>query len=153
MGTLQRSCEHEADVRELVRSNADSPALRAHIDTCATCRETLAVVTWTQKFAALPLPGPLPDPMHIWLRAEMLRRWDAQRKAVTPIDVGEQIQVGVGLVGATALLGWLWSRLDALQQSAGLPSAVTIMLIVSAVLLAGAASIVARQLMTRETGK
>ena len=80
----------------------------------------------------------------------MLRRWDAQRQAVTPIDVGEQIQVGVGLVGATALLAWLWSRLDTLQQSAGLSSALTLMLIVSAVLLAGAASIVARQWMTRE---
>lgn len=152
MGTLQRTCEHEADVRDLARSNADSPALRAHIDTCAACRETLAVATWMQKLAALPVVGPLPDPTHLWLRAEMLRRWDAQRKAAVPIEVGERIQVGVGFACATALLVWLWSRLGTLQPSTALSSTVTIMLIVSAVLLAGVASVVAREMMTREKG-
>jgi hypothetical protein len=150
MGVI-RTCEHESEVRELVRSRGDAPALRAHVATCAVCREALAVATWMQQLAASPVEGPpLPDPMHTWLRAELLRRWDAQRKAVTPIDVGERIQLGIGLAGATALLVWLWSRLENLQQSSALPSAVTIILVVSTLLLAGAASVVAREIMTRE---
>ena len=150
MWISQRICEHDAEVQELARSNADAPALRAHVRTCAACRETLAVAGWMRQFAAWPVDGPPPpDPMHTWLRAELLRRWDAQRKAESPIEVGERIQVGVALAGATALLAWLWSRLDGLQQPATLHSAATIMLIVSAVLLAGAASIVAREVLPR----
>ncbi|MBI2835092.1 MAG: hypothetical protein HYX76_11775 [Acidobacteria bacterium] len=152
MTMFGRSCEHEAAVRDLARSNLEAPALRGHATTCAVCHETLAVASWMQQLATLPIEGPpLPDPMHIWLKAEMLRRWDAHRKAVvTPLEVGERIQMGIGLAGATALLAWLWSRLNTLQPSAVLPSPVTIMLIVSVVLLAGALSIFARELMARE---
>ena len=147
----QRACEHEADVRELARSNADAPALRGHVATCPACRETLAVATWMRRFAALPAEAPpLPNPIGIWLRAEMLRRWDAQRKAESPIEVGERIQAGVGLLGAAALLVWLWSRLHGIEQPAALQSGATIMLIVSAVLLAGTASFLARQVMPRD---
>ena len=152
MATIGRSCEHEAAVRDLARSNADAPALRGHAKTCPVCRETLAVATWMQQLAALPIDGPpLPDSAHIWLKAEMLRRWDAQRKAVvTPIEVGERIQMGMGVVGAAALLAWLWSRSNALEPSGVLPSLVTAMLIVGAVVLAAAVSIFARELMPRE---
>jgi hypothetical protein len=151
MGRRQRSCEREAEVRQMVRSGEDAPALRAHASTCEPCHETLVVATWMKAFAASPLGGPpLPDPTHTWLRAEMLRRWDAQRKAVAPIDVGERVQVGIGLAGALILLLWLWSRLDIPQQSVGMSTAVTIMLSVSAVLLAGAASVVVRLFVTRE---
>ena len=151
MWTPHRSCEHEAGVLAMARSNTNVPALGAHAETCTVCRETLAVATWMQKLAALPVEAPLlPGPMDMWVRGEMLRRWDVQRKAMTPIEVGERIQVGVGLGCATALLAWLWSRLDVLHQSTVLPSGVTIMLIVSAVLLVGAASMVARDLVGRE---
>ena len=151
MWTPQRSCEHEADVLVMARSNTNVPALGVHAETCAVCRETLAVATWMQELARLPVEAPpLPGPMDMWLRGEMLRRWDLQRKAMTPIEVGERIQVGVGLGCATALLAWLWSRLDVLHQSTALPSGVTAMLIVSAVLLVGAASMVARDLVGRE---
>ena len=150
MAMIGRSCEHEAAVRDAARSNADAPALRAHADTCAVCRETRAVTTWMQRFATLPIENPpLPDPVHIWLKADMLRRWDAQRQAVeTSIEAGERIQIGTGLAGAAALLLWLWSRLNA-QPAAVLPSPVTIMLVVSVVLLAGAVSVFARGLLSR----
>ena len=151
MWTPHRSCNHEADVLAMARSNSDAPALRAHAQTCAVCRETLAVATWMQELARLPVEAPpLRGPLDMWVRAEMLRRWDTQRRAMTPIEVGERIQVGVGLGCATALLAWLWSRLDVLHQSTVLPSGVTAMLIVSAVLLVGAASMVARDLVGRE---
>jgi heme A synthase len=150
MANIRRSCEHEAAVRDMARSKADAPGLRDHAAACAACRETLAVTAWMQRLAAAPIDAPpLPDPMHIWLKAEMLRRWDAQRKAaVTPLEVGDRIQMGMGLAGAAALLLWLWSRLNA-QPAAALPSPVTLMLVVSVVLLAGAVSIFARGLLSR----
>lgn len=142
-----RLCEHEADIVEMARSNSDAPALRTHAQSCAVCRETLATAAWMHELAALPVEAPpLPDPIYLWLRGELFRRWDAQRSAMTPIDVGERIQVGVGLACATALLGWLWSRLQALHPSTVPPSGITVMLIVGAILLVGAASIVARDL-------
>jgi hypothetical protein len=152
MAMIGRSCEHEAAVRDMARSNADAPALRGHAETCAVCRETLAVTTWMQQLATSAIDRPpLPDPMHIWLKAEMLRRWDAQRKAaVAPLEVGDRIQIGMGLAGAAALLAWLWSRLSTLQPSSVLPPPVTIMLVVGVVLLAAAVSIFARDLLPRK---
>ena len=145
MRTIPGSCEHEAAVRELARSKADAPALRAHAATCAVCRETLAVATWLQQLAALPPDAPSSlDPTTVWLRAEMLRRWDVHRKVVTPIEVGERVQAAVGIASAVALLIWLWSRLEAIPGSPALSSVLTIMLIVGTILIVAAAS------MTRE---
>jgi hypothetical protein len=145
MRDLPGSCEHEAAVRNLARSQADAPALRAHAETCAVCRETLAVATWMRRFAALPEDAPSSlDATSVWLRAEMLRRWDMHRKVVTPIEVGESVQAAVGIASALALLIWLGSRLVAGPGSAALSSVLVVMLIVGTVLIAAAAS------MTRE---
>jgi len=145
MPNLPGSCEHEPAVRELARTNAEAPALRAHAERCAVCRETLAVAAWMERFAALPLTTPSSlDPTSIWLRAEMLRRWDLQRKVVTPIEVGETVQAAVGIASAVALLVWLWSRLETIPASAALSSVLTIILIVGTVLIVTAAT------MTRE---
>ena len=108
-------------------------------------QHTLAVAAWMERFAALPLTTPSSlDPTSIWLRAEMLRRWDLQRKIVTPIEVGETVQAAVGIASAVALLVWLWSRLETIPASAALSSVLTIILIVGTVLIVTAAT------MTRE---
>jgi hypothetical protein len=149
MPNLPGSCEHEAAVRELARSTGDAPALRAHIERCAVCRETLAVATWLQQLAALPSETPSSlDPTMVWLRAELLRRWDVHRTVVTPIEVGESVQAAVGIASAAVLLVWLWTRLAAGPGSVALSSVLTIMVIVGAVLIVGAATMT-RELMKR----
>ena len=50
MPNLPGSCEHEPAVRELARTNAEAPALRAHAERCAVCRDTLAVAAWMERF-------------------------------------------------------------------------------------------------------
>lgn len=84
------------------------------------------------------------DPIHepppataseIWQKAELLRRWDAQRKAAAPIDLGERVQVGIGLVGALALLIWLSRQFP---QTA--PSPTVMAAIVAGVLLLASAA-------------
>ena len=67
------------------------------------------VNAWMEEFARSPLEGPSPiDPSLLWRKAQLMRRFDAERRAVVPIEIGEQIQVGVGVVAAFLLLGWLW---------------------------------------------
>ena len=53
--------------------------------------------------AAAPAP---PAASAIWVRAQLLSRWDAERKATRPLDVIEPLQIGLGLVAAAVLLMW-----------------------------------------------
>jgi len=60
---------------------------------------------WMRELARIPLDrGPLPDVHQLWWKAELLRRWDARRQAMAPIDRAEPVQVWIGLAGAFVLL-------------------------------------------------
>ena len=153
--TWERSCEREADVREMVRRMASGgdadPALRDHVARCASCQETMTVATWMQQLASVPVKsGPLPDPTYLWWRAELLRRWDAQQRAVAPIEVGEQVQMVVGLVAAATLLAWLWRALPGLTSATSLMMMTPLMMvmILSGALLAATAAVMVRNLIT-----
>ena len=67
------------------------------------------VRAWMRELATLPVDWkPLPDARQLFWKAELLKRWDAQRQAVAPIERAETVQVGIGLAGAAGLLAWLW---------------------------------------------
>jgi hypothetical protein len=67
------------------------------------------VRVWMREFAALPINGnPLPDARQLWWKAELLKRWDAQRQAVAPIEQAEPLHITIGVTGAIVLLAWLW---------------------------------------------
>lgn len=71
------------------------------------------VSTWMQDFASEPLESAgATDAAVLWWKAQLLRRWDAERKATAPIEVGEQIQVLIGVVGTLGALAWLWPELS-----------------------------------------
>jgi hypothetical protein len=48
----------------------------------------------------------VPDASVLWVKAQMLRRWDAERKAQAPLDVMEPIQIAAGLAAAAVLFVW-----------------------------------------------
>jgi hypothetical protein len=48
----------------------------------------------------------MPDPNVLWVKAQMLRRWDAERKAQAPLDVMEPVQIAAALAAATVLFVW-----------------------------------------------
>lgn len=50
-------------------------------------------------------PAP-PAASSVWVKAQLLSRWDAERKATRPLDVIEPLQIGLGLVAAAVLLMW-----------------------------------------------
>jgi hypothetical protein len=143
----KETCDREADLLKSLRSHTDDPEIRAHADQCAVCRDTLAVAVWMQKFAAVPLDSPaLPNAMHLWWKAQILRRLDAERKSTAPIDVGEQTIV----IGAMLLLVWLWRHWQPLAASAAAPASVIAVMITSALLLMVTAIFAVRQLIPRE---
>jgi hypothetical protein len=44
--------------------------------------------------------------MHLWWKSELLRRWDARRRAQFPLDVMQPIEIAAGLVVAAFLFYW-----------------------------------------------
>lgn len=149
MRTRDRICEREAEVRRLVRWNVDAPALRLHAASCGACREALAVAAGMQELARQPIgTSSLLSPTTLWWKAQILRRWDAQREAATRMELGDRMQVGIGLVAATVLLVWLLRQ--TLGTPAGLPAALTVVMLASAVLLVTTALIVVRELLAWE---
>ena len=89
---------------------------------------------WMEALAAEPIAQPpAATAAEIWQKAELLRRWDAQRKAAAPIDVSERAQVGIGLVGALLLLVWVSRQLPLGAMSPTLAAALvaTVLLIIS----------------------
>jgi hypothetical protein len=103
-------------------------------------RDDDMIVAWMRQFAALPIEtSSLPDPAYLWWKAQLLRRWDAQRTVVAPLDVGERVQVATGLVGAAILLALLWSSLPTLAAPSRLASPNLMITIAAAVLLLTAA--------------
>ena len=104
------------------------------------------VAAWMQKLASLPVDGSrLSDPSHIWLKAQLLRQWDAQQSALAPLEWGERVQIVIALAGAIALLAWSWPKLHAIAAPSGLPSSI-VTLTVAAVLLTLTAIVAAFEL-------
>ena len=97
---------------------ADTRPQRRHVMwTRSLDAETEAQRTrWMDELAAEPIQETSTlSAAAIWQKAELLRRWDAQRKAAAPIDLGEHAQVGIGLAGGLALVAWLSRQLLTLR--------------------------------------
>ena len=56
--------------------------------------------------ATPPQMSQVADPGVLWVKAQMLRRWDAERKAQAPLDVMEPIQIAAGIAAAAVLVIW-----------------------------------------------
>lgn len=91
-----------------------------------------AVGEWMRELASLPLHGkPLADARLLWFKAELLKRWDAQRQAAEPIERAEPVGVGIGLAGVVFLLGWLWQHGPTPNITLIIATALTLMLVVT----------------------
>lgn len=104
------------------------------------------VSAYMQALASAPLDAsPLPDPSLVWWKGQLLRRWDAERQADAAIDVGERVQVAIGVAGALLLLVWMW------ESGRGAFSASTsTMVLVGAAVLATVASLTVWRVIARD---
>ena len=56
-------------------------------------------------------PHPLPDPAVIWWKAQLLRRWESERRAVAPIERMHWVELAAGVASLGVFLVWQWSGL------------------------------------------
>lgn len=150
---MMRRCVHEDAVRRMTRAHARGedrrdPVLSAHVASCVECQLTCDLAIGLSALASRStdtLEGAAPSASYLWWKAELLRRWDDQARAVEPVEIGERIGVGISLIGATALLVWLWRQMTSPAQTtteglwASLPWLMTATLVACSVLLGTAA--------------
>jgi hypothetical protein len=65
--------------------------------------QTVADYMQNVAHARIPEAPHLPDPAVLWLKAQILKRWDAEQKAQAPLDLMEPVQVAAALVAAMVL--------------------------------------------------
>ena len=65
-----------------------------------------AVAGFMARVVALPAEWRPADPMQLWWKAQLLRRWDAERRAELPLDVMDVVQIAGAAVAAGLLLVW-----------------------------------------------
>jgi len=66
------------------------------------------VAAFMARVAALPAANvTLPDPMPLWWKGQLVRRWEAERQAQQPLDVMERVEIAAGLAAAAGLLLWV----------------------------------------------
>jgi hypothetical protein len=97
-------CPHEGEVLRAGDSGEWTPELRAHLVTCATCREVEAV-TQALQIALNDEPVALRfSAEDIWWRAQFEARQHARASAMRPLDALERAEPLVALVAIATLL-------------------------------------------------
>jgi hypothetical protein len=56
--------------------------------------------------APLPVSPGMPGADVLWLKARLIRQWDAQRKVRRPIELMEPLELAAGVMAAGLLLAW-----------------------------------------------
>ena len=110
---LDRMCAHQQDVIDAAMAGRQPDAtLARHVAGCASCREAAEVVRWMQQLSQEPAPAhTMPNPDVIWWKAQLLRRWEVERKAAAPIEHMHKAEIFAGVAGFLAFLLWQWSGL------------------------------------------
>ncbi len=105
----ERTCPQEPRVVRAHQAGIDDPAVRDHVAGCPECRETLETIALVRSVAAEPVDvgHVMPDPGRIWWRAQLVRRWEAERRAAHRVDQMYPAQAAVLAFGI--LLGVLMS--------------------------------------------
>lgn len=115
MTMLPSACAHEAAVERAARGGTPDAAIRAHLASCAACRETFEIVSFMTRFGAETeheaAGRDMPDPSRIWWRARLLQRWEAETRATAPLDIMQRVEVIGGLVAAIVLLITMWPEM------------------------------------------
>jgi hypothetical protein len=65
-----------------------------------------AIKAFMSQVTSLPVTTPMRDAMPLWWKAQLVRRWDAERHAQAPLEIVERIEIIAGLAAAIVLLVW-----------------------------------------------
>lgn len=157
----ERPCPEEPRVLRAWREGTPGEALREHVSGCEWCRGAVEAWEFMQSLAA-DVPEPdhrLPEAGRIWWRAQLVRRWETERRVSRQLDRVYPFQAGA--IAATVVLGtflswpvaerWLaQSELgEATRLAAALvPAGMVTSLIGGSVVLAVLMVLMARDMMT-----
>ena len=68
-----------------------------------------AIAAFMSRVANLRIPNHesrIPTSGQLWWKAQLLKKWEAERRAQWPLDVMQPIEIAGGLVAAGLLLYW-----------------------------------------------
>ena len=73
-----------------------------------TGSEERVIAAFMDKLRTAPLEvtPTMPGADVLWVKARLIRQWEAQRKVQRPIDVMEPVELAAGLMAAGLLLMW-----------------------------------------------
>jgi predicted anti-sigma-YlaC factor YlaD len=117
---LHRACAQQPDILSALAAGREREALvAAHLAACPSCRDQAEAISWMRRLADSPeLSHPVPDPGVIWWKAQLLRRWQAERAASAPIERMRWVELVAGLASLAVFLVWQWRGLASLAQRA-----------------------------------
>jgi hypothetical protein len=103
-----RPCEREPEVlAAAARGHRLPDALETHAGSCERCREAVRVSAWMLRLADTSgEQANLPDPGTLWWKAQLVRRWDAERRSAAPVESMERVEVMVAAVAT--VIGAIW---------------------------------------------
>jgi predicted anti-sigma-YlaC factor YlaD len=119
---LNRICDKQPALLEAAADGRElDPSVASHLAACPACREAVEAVCWMRRLgAATPESHPLPSPDVIWWKAQLLRRWEADRRAAAPIDRMHRAELLAGLSCLVGFVVWQWSGLTRALSSVSL---------------------------------
>jgi len=117
---LHRTCARQPDILSALAAGREREALvAAHLAACPSCREQADAISWMRQLADAPEPShQLPDPGVIWWKAQLLRRWQAERVASAPIERMHWVELAAGFTSLAVFLMWQWRALATLVARA-----------------------------------
>jgi hypothetical protein len=66
------------------------------------------IAAFMARLASAPVQASpsLPTAEVLWLKAELLRRWDAERRSAAPLEMSEPVQIVAAIAAAAVLVLW-----------------------------------------------
>ena len=107
------ACSTQPDILTATAEGRElSASLAGHLASCPSCREQAEAVAFVRKLAGTEdIRHQLPDPAVIWWKAQLTRRWQAERAAAAPIERMHWIELAAGFVSLAVFLVWQWQGL------------------------------------------
>jgi len=116
---LDRICGKQSSLLEAASAGHETdPAVVDHLAACPACREAVEAVCWMRRMAETTTGShALPSADVIWWKAQLLRRWEAERRAVAPIERMHKAELLAGMASLIGFVAWQWSGLTRMLSS------------------------------------
>jgi predicted anti-sigma-YlaC factor YlaD len=116
---LDRICDHLSSLLEAAAAGRETdPAVVDHLAGCPACRESVEAVCWMRRMADTTTEAhALPNAEVIWWKAQLLRRWQADRRAAAPIERMHKAELYAGLASLVGFVAWQWSGVTRMLSS------------------------------------